>query len=247
MSDWLDPDWRVREAGIVALARAGGPRAILFDALDDPHHQVRAAALDGIDRSLAPTDGPRLGAALARARDAWDRARLVRLLGIVGVDPALAGAEATSAVGAEATAWQLVLARAGELDARRAFARRLRASREEEQLYAIGDVHYLARRLPGEPFDPSRVAWLAAALAPLLLERGRAVYLGDSPRPGEPESLRTCDLAVRTVVEVTGHAFSFDPAATRHLPDEALGEVARWVRPIAAAHRALFDDAPTTP
>ena len=242
-----DPDWSVREAAIAALARGGGSREALLAGLDDPHHQVRAAALDAIDRSLARGDGPALAAALARSRDPWDRARLARMLGVLGTDADTARRALVDAEELEREAWWLALARAGERDARRWFARRLQTSTDEERGYALGDVFYLARRLPDEPPSLERVGWLAAALSPLLLDRSPVAYVGPPRRPGEAETVRACDVAVRTLVETTGQRFSFDPHAVRHLPDAALAEVARWIRPVAAEHRYLFDGEEQSP
>ncbi|MFO0556068.1 MAG: HEAT repeat domain-containing protein [Polyangiaceae bacterium] len=217
------PSWEVRELAVQCLLRVEHPNAAhaLVLALDDPHFQVRGAALSGLERRAQPVMQAALFAAYDRAEDPWTRSGIARALGRVGAALDVRALRERCDREPDPVAREgcvVALARAGEPAAREQFARQLHAARGEDLLHLFEQCAYL------------HAPWLLPALAPLLEdETPVSFYGGHDPEGRPPGALRVCDLAVNLAQEISGAAFSFSVAPRKNYARSERAEVARFV------------------
>lgn len=211
-----DPE--VRLIAVIALGEINHPIAVetLLTMVNDDSAAVAAAAVDQLERNEANVGFEKLMKAAQSATDPAIRRRLVLSAGRVGQAtdvPSLKDWCAKQTSNAVKGGCIAALARQGDPESQQAFVNYLLSTSDGERLDALQLAEYI-----GQP-------WLLQPLGSLLGDKEEIQHLGVDDIPGVPSYLRTCDIAVKLIAQISQAHFSFPVDRHANFTDSQLNEV----------------------
>lgn len=215
-------DSGVRRLALICLQEIGGaPCAEAFlGALDDPHLQVRSAAIQGLWSRPQDAAPESLLRAYDRKPDSLVRHYLPLILARCGKPAPIEDLRRRWKEEADPQAregWIVALASLGVPEAREAFVRALHASADEDRRRLLGYAETFAG------------PWLLKPLRPLLGDETPLLRIGVDGRDDGPDALRACDLAVNLAAALSRRAFSFPADEAANFTAAQLEEVGRYL------------------
>ena len=215
-------DGEVREIALLCLNETGGEDAALAfaDRLNDTDSQARAAAVRGLHKYPDPATYPAVLAAFDRSNFTYVRQQIPLIIGRMAHGTHIKDLRERLLNEHNADAREglvVALAKLGDAEQQHAFILSLHASKDQVRARYIGYCEYI------------HAGWLLKPLEPLLDDKSAMLRVGVDARPDLIDSLRTCDLVVKLVAEISNHRFTFATDHGQNYSESQLAEVRHFL------------------